>query len=604
MSNRIDYYQPAQDDMTIPAGRLAVFLDGQLCSLLETIEIVRAPFPEFGYAKFKYNTAGCEDTEIVDGERFETIVGMGKSITVCRLYDGGTGDAEAESVAVFEGQVEQIDRAIDGNGEVIETTARDFGAVLERITIYGSRIGTGTSESLFMDGIEVIFNKDSQGNASSQSINHEGKSYKVFAADDVIGWSWTCAEAIIYLLNEYLPLGSVQVPEMTQLEAATNNCIIREVDVEGFSLAKALDRCCEDAGIDYKIVPRLEAIGPRQSIVFYKPALGREVELNRQFNGDTLSISKTNVWRLKGKKNLWPVTHRFIGLGDFKIFEATFDLVKAWDPSLEGGPQSDYSPSTNPDFENVQDVYRKWCLNEAGDYDIAPYSQGDAFDFSFIFETSRYLSKKRRFLETISTDSTGQSHGYYLEVSYDNGSTWQQYIDSFDVLADECGIWLGVDEFDSTFWTAATGDILRFRMTASIQSDRRLKRQAANGPVDSACEVVDHVATNSSEFKFSKISGKSIFYVQDSKDNIDDGDALIGQMRWLAENSRNIIETSDIEMPIPMLDYHVGDRVASSPESRDIAGIDADSRSVFRIDRVKINFSDQCTELKVSRRRL
>ncbi len=578
--------------------------DERLCPFLEIIEIVRAPFPEFGYAKFKYNTSGCEGLETVDGEHIEAILGMGKSIRICRLYDGGTGDAEAKSVAVFDGQVEEIDGSIDVGGEVIEITAKDFGAVLERITIYGRRVGIGTIESLFMDSIEAIFNKDGQGNASSQSVNHEGKSYRMFASEDGIGRSWTCAEAIIYLLSEYLPLGSLQIPELAQLEAVTNDYVISETDVEGFDLAKALGKCCEDAGVDYKIVSRSEIVGPRQSIVFYKPSLGREVELNRQFDGDTLSISRTNVWRLKSKKNLWPVTHRFIGLGDFKIFEATFDLVKAWDPGLEGGQQSDYSPSTNSAFESVRDVYRKWCLNEAGNYSIAPYNQGDAFDFSFIFETSRYLPKKRRFIETISTDSAGQSHGCYLEVSYDNGSTWQQYIDSFDILADECGIWLSVDEFDGTFWAAVTGDTLRFRITAAVQSDRRLKRQVANGPVDSACEVVDHVATNSSEFKFSKISGKSIFYAQDSKDNIDDGDALMGQMRWLAENGRDVIETSDIEMPMPMLDYHVGDRVVSGSEGRDIAGIVADSRSSFQIERVKINFSDQLTELKVSRRRL
>ena len=100
MSNRIDFYQPTQDEMAIPAGRLAVFLDGQLCPFLETIEIVRASFPEFGYAKFKYNTSGCEGLETVDGEHIEAILGMGRSIRVCRLYDGGTGDAEAKPVPV------------------------------------------------------------------------------------------------------------------------------------------------------------------------------------------------------------------------------------------------------------------------------------------------------------------------------------------------------------------------------------------------------------------------------------------------------------------------------------------------------------------------
>jgi hypothetical protein len=72
--------------------------------------------------------------------------------------------------------------------------------------------------------------------------------------------------------------------------------------------------------------------GPDQAIVFYKSGIGRAVELNCQRDGEQFSISKTNIVRLHSRKNFWPITHKYIGQGDFKVYEATFGLVKAWDP--------------------------------------------------------------------------------------------------------------------------------------------------------------------------------------------------------------------------------------------------------------------------------
>ena len=64
------------------------------------------------------------------------------------------------------------------------------------------------------------------------------------------------------------------------------------------------------------------------------------------------------------------------------MYEATFELVKAWDPALESTNYYTFCPSTNPEFHKVRDVYRKWCLNEAGDYTGEPYNRGQPYDLT------------------------------------------------------------------------------------------------------------------------------------------------------------------------------------------------------------------------------
>ena len=604
MSNRVDFNPCPDEGIAIPAGRAVVYLDGKLCSSLEVVEIAMNSYPEFGQAKIEYNASVCTLEGAASGSCLEAITAMGKRVRICQLYDIGVGNPQVEPLCLFDGQIEHIDRVINNYGEGVTLTAKDCGAVLERVTVYGSRVEKDGDQTLRLESMSPVFNEGNQGNATKEMLKYEGKTSKVFASGSVQVELWTCAEVILYLLNEHLSFGTLRLPALDQVEALTENRIMEEFDAEGLSLAKAIGKCCQYAGMDYKFVPCLEGTRPGQKIVFYRSGSNREVEINLQQSGQDVSIYKTNVWSLKSDKDLWPVTQRFIGFGDFKVFEATFDLIKAWDPGMEGGLQADYSPSGNANFDSVRDVYRKWCLNEGGDYSQLPYGQGDTFDLSFIFESSNYVPQKRCFLDALTTDGDGNSLGYYLEVSYDGGMTWQRYPDDFDVLQGECGIWLSSDGFDAAFWTAISSSSLRFRITASIQSDERLKRWTTDGPLDSTCDVIDRVAANPSEYKYYKVSGRSIFYSQGSKDNRDDGDDLMGHIRRLAQIDDSVVETIDITTPIVATDYNLGDRVLCDPDSRDILGVKFDSRTILHIEKINMNFKDQCTELKVTRRRL
>jgi hypothetical protein len=64
-----------------------------------------------------------------------------------------------------------------------------------------------------------------------------------------------------------------------------------------------------------------------------------------------------------------------------------------------------------------------------------------------------------------------------------------------------------------------------------------------------------------------------------------------------------IIETIEVQTPIIAAHFEVGDRVTVSPDSRDVLGVRRDNRSIFWIDRVRMDFENQCTDLRILRRR-
>jgi len=603
MSNRVDYSAAEERSLAVPAGRCVVYVEGMLCPYLEVVEIVRASGPGYGQARLSYNPALWSGGKPVAVERIEAVAAIGKDVGIVALYNAPSGRTIVRSWKVFAGRIEAIETRIRGDSESVELIARDFSARLGRIVVYGQRVLNDGGSTIWLEGYETVFNRDGVANASRAVIQHGGKRHRVFEVDDTKATWWSCAGAVAYLLGEHLVDGQLGVGDVEQLEGIFQGTPLGQLDVNGMSLLDALEKCCREAGVRFRFEPGREETGPAERIVFYRPGAGRRVELNHQRAGERLSISRTNICRIESSRGFYPVTHRYIGMGDWKVYEATFDLVKAWDGSLEGGSQSDYSPSTNPDFDTVRDVYRKWCLNEAGEY--GPGS----FDFSSVFERAEFLRRKRVFLKALSTNAQGESLGYYLEVSYDDGATWQEYGDSFDVLDDECGVWLSDDELSADVWTAANAGTLKFRITASVAGDQRLTVAVADGPVNSTAEVVDCVLDLSQRFAFRKVSGKSIFHNAASgetgiADEADDSEALHGYLQKLCARQETVIETIDVETTVLGLYYNCGDGVTCSADSRDVLGVHRDNRSVFWIERVVMDFHRQQARLRILRRRI
>ena len=130
----------------------------------------------------------------------------------------------------------------------------------------------------------------------------------------------------------------------------------------------------------------------------------------------------------------------------------------------------------------------------------------------------------------------------------------------------------------------------------------------ANGPVNSCVPVVEHIITLGRQFKYRKVSGQSVFAGSADQslgepDEVDDSTALYEFVRKKAEMSSEIVETVDVQTPYLAFDYQPGDRVSTSPESRDLLGVKGDSRSTSWIELVRMDFKKQCTNLRIVRKR-
>jgi len=600
MTNTIDFFQPDYQPLALPAATITLFVDGTLCTDLEPVEIVRCSWPEFGWARL--------DASAISPGQVEDRFAMGKVVRLCQLYNSAPEVALA-NLPLFVGQIEAVETRTGADGARTEIVAKDLSAALQRITVYGQRVLQNDSSTVLLPGLETVFNPLGAANAAPEAATLSGKTRTVFSTGTNQAKAWTYAEAIQYLLCEYVPGGVLHWPPTESLLALTESRPIRDLDLTGLDLLEALHRCSEAAGLQFQFVPRLAEVGPSQAMVFYRRGHGREVELNCQRPGESLSISRTNIATLHSRLSCYPITHQYIGQGDFKVYEGTFELLPAWDPALEDINYGKFSASTNPEFYKVKDVFRKWCLNEAGDYSGAPYNQGPAYDFSRIFEHADYVQRRRRFWPALSTNAQGEPLGYLLHASFDYGLHWWEYRYAFNNLLDECGIWLSSDQLDVDTWVAVVKGFLRFRITASVVSDERLTCIVADGPVGATIPVVDHVLTLPRQFKYRKVSAQSLLAPSSlaesgRPDEVDDSAVLHQFVRHCVTASPAIAETVDIQTPTLLLHFQPGDRVTSSPESQDLLNSRRDNRSTTWIERVHMDFRGQCTNLHLVRQRM
>ena len=170
MSNRIDFNRSTQRRAAIPAATISILLDGKLCPNLQLKEIVRGGRGEFSWAGLAVNSAAYKQGDLIAAENSETEFAMGQSVCVRRLFNGVPPGAAAFSEPVFCGQIEGIETNLTPDGEVVEITARDFSANLERITVYGRRLAQADGTSIFLAGLDTAFNPDGKANAEPAPI--------------------------------------------------------------------------------------------------------------------------------------------------------------------------------------------------------------------------------------------------------------------------------------------------------------------------------------------------------------------------------------------------------------------------------------------------
>ncbi len=596
MLNRIDFFLPQDTKTSTLASVAAVYIDGQYYDRLTVEKITSAAEPDFSKAEMSFyagNDINCNQ------------IAPGQSVAIKTMFESGVGESVPQELCLFAGTVEEIKNRTETENSFAKITARDYSAKMERKIVFG-RNTVREDETIFLPGLETVFNPDGKPNASKVTTTDNYRNYTVFSTDEIASKYFTCAEAIYYIMCQHIPFGQIAIPTAEWLEELCQNHIIRDVNVTGLTVTAALQRCCRQVGLKFKFSPIDSKAAVMQAITFFRPGCGAEIEVDFPKNNEKITSLKTNI--ISAKQTIkTDFIKRYTVQGDFKTYEATFELVRAWDSSLEDSDYDRFSPLTNQNFQQVRNVYRKWCLNEAGDYSKIPYNQGEAFDFSKIFENA-YIKKRRRFYPCISADENGKSLGYKLEISYVGGDYWWDYPGGFDLLLDECGVWISDQQIEHDMWFAILKGLLKFRITACVISDERITAVACDGQTESSAEIVDKMTMLPSRFKYRKISPYSVFY-NNSKNTtygnqINNFSEIIEFTRKSLEDWQS--ESQKIEMRTAVLEpaFRVGDNVMAGQQSRDFLKTKYDTASKLCMTKVKMDFINQQTTLYASKVRI
>lgn len=446
-------------------------------------------------------------------EEITTVVQPGERIVMRMFASSGIVSLGQITWPVFAGVVCRGQASIASASEEVEIAACDNLSYQNTNAINGMRVVGTLTENIFIPTSQVVFNADGEPNASQLEYDIAGKLYRVFELNESQAVYWTYASALNYLAAEGLALSIYDDGSLAGLEKLTEGQVLRDVEVSGLTPLAAMERLCERAGLGFciKQVP----VGERDVkdvLQFYRWGDGRRTFLRHQQAGEKLDVAKTNVAQCFLQTNRPAETIRVIGRGAAKRFEATFELVGGWDPNLEENNYDLYSPATNPNFRTVRDVFRKWVLNEGGDYTGEPFNRGAAYDFSSVFGNANFNAHRRRFSPCLSANALGKSLGYYLEISYDGGDTWQEYSGAFDHLLDECGVYLNSSQMDLLMWYAIKKELLRFRITATVEADESLEAMVYDGPQKSVRPVRTYVVELGHEFQYHQVTAASIFH--------------------------------------------------------------------------------------------
>ncbi|MBN2583388.1 MAG: hypothetical protein JXL80_09985 [Planctomycetes bacterium] len=467
------------------------------------------------------------------------------------------------TVRLFEGYVDGPEFGYDARAERTSLVAVDRSHSLLASRVGGQYVNIEDEDATCLSGLDLVFNPDGRPNMSSEDDTPaDERPRRLFVApDSETAETWSAAEAANYLLAFYGAADWLDLPTRGELSDLLGDEPIENVRLEGRSLLEALEILGRRRGLRVTVALSQDASEQlTRTLVFVGRGLGRRVSLYHQMPEETYDRQRTFLERLDARIAWSESLARIELVGDVEVFESTFELLPGWDPAMEDEDPTAYRRSSNASFNGVTDVFRKWVLNEAGDYNDEPYELDGPYDFSGMFGTTAYLPRRRRLLPSISTDALGQSRGVHVELSYDDGETWLRYEGPVRVLRDECGIYLAGDGLAPALYRAAKTDQLRCRVTAAVESDSRLQVVAERDGLQDEHRGRRRWVDVSSDYHRRVVCSSSIFAGGSSR-AVDDTEALQALADELFEADRYAPVSAKVTLPTFSTSYRVGDAV-------------------------------------------
>ncbi|MCG3180553.1 MAG: hypothetical protein BIFFINMI_02915 [Phycisphaerae bacterium] len=462
---------------------------------------------------------------------------------------------------VFDGHLSAVRVEFDGGRRRVLLDAFDGVTHRHGGTRLVGRHGVGADDSVaFIDAARLIFNRDGRPTRSLSEAEINGRLTYVCDERPGGGAFWSVADAINYLLAVHLASDErIALPSRQRVESVCGQVRPRSLELTGAGLLESLEKLADLAGAGFAIEPLQSLLGGAGwRMRWFGRGGDRIVVMRHQRAGASMNPTATNIAGGRLGFDHDDARHVWIGLGERERVESTFSLVAGWDPGLESGDHRTFTRQS-AGFAAVRDVYRRWVLNESGDWSVEPFSRGPAANLADLFGGATLL-RPRRLLPCLSSDDDGRSRGVVVEVSYDSGASWRRHPGRVEVLDNEAGVRIADDPLPPDYWQAAVAGTLAVRVTATLESDRRLRVERTDPVRPSGRRTVEHVVDLPGRFARGRVDAGSQF-AGGPADEADDRGAAAAMLDELIARHPSAATGGRLELPWLSATWQVGDRV-------------------------------------------
>ncbi len=441
-----------------------------------------------------------ETIEVVIGDR---VVHWGKVFAQPATMDGRTGDRIR--------CVSRMDQHL-------------FGDALNLAYFYDPRTRNTAGYTL-----PTVFNPDVDGRAKPNMSRRRDprRNYRLFIHDQSTETSeaaeyngsptasyWTLDEAVFYLCWVLNPnQTNVLNPALGVLRGVISNdtSLLRNHTCPiGALLPEQLDRLLEPYGYSWTV--DFIARGRRQIRVFER-GQGVAVPLPLQAFDEILDVNASKVEELSLNPDVSSrAFNSLVLLGDYERYELTVELKRAWPEEYDERDLMDLEKNAEGWQNNttLPNVWRKWVLNEAGDYNGTREDIGETpFNFQSL-AASAWLTRRRRFEPCLTLNDDGSPQGgaggVFVEWYDVTAGEWYP-VDMLGpegrqvrILEKECGIYFDGALPPLEIMLQASG--AKVRVTATVASDRRMSVELNRAGRSLLADAKEEVVDVGSKYKF------------------------------------------------------------------------------------------------------
>lgn len=364
------------------------------------------------------------------------------------------------------------------------------------------------------------------------------------ASEPVEAVQWKLSQAIHYLLQTLNADETYLAnPTYATIAAACNDdedLVLNTIIHRGAYLAEALDMLLEPLGYRWRI--KKTALGAR-TFEFYNQTAGTPVWVRHQPIGSSLNMPSQNVEAAGLTFDVANLFNQVTVVGGPYAYEVSIELLRGWPESQDNLEQKQYAKD-GPNFAAAKDAWRRWVLNEAGDYiGLRPEIDGvftaaaraaleDEFGDTI---WNSFVPCRRRFAPTLTLaddNSPIGTHGPGIELEYfnikhvpadpetdtpGNGLVQPQWkpIGNWgaQVLERECGVYFdgNLPPLTKEFEVSDRASI-RLRATFTLVSDKRLEASALRHTDSPQADVAPFVIDAPTKFRHQEITTLSKYY--------------------------------------------------------------------------------------------